>query len=72
MMECAICGRRSERRYCHLHDKAYENLVKGFEVWKSAMDIGWSDYLKRVAENQNTGRWVAEVCKDLLSREERL
>jgi len=69
MMGCVVCGRKSEGRYCQLHSEAYGNLVQGFEKWKPAMGIGWLDYLKRVAENQNTGKWVVEVCKDLLTRQ---
>jgi len=71
MTDCIICGRKSEGRYCQLHKRAHANLVKGFETWSRAMDIEWRDYLKRVAEHQNTGKWVVEVCKDLLDQEGR-
>jgi hypothetical protein len=66
VMNCVICGRQTDERYCPLHDRAHMNLVQGYEVWKQALGVNWLEYLKRVAANQNTGKWVVEVCQDLL------
>ncbi len=71
-MTCVICGRKTDDRYCHLHQRAYVALVKGFEAWKRALGISWRDYLKKVAMNPYTGKWAVEVCTDLLTCEERL
>ena len=67
-MRCVICGRQTDERYCHLHDRARKNLVQGYEVWKHALDIDWLDYLKRVAGNQSTGKWAVDVCQDILTQ----
>ena len=66
-MNCVICGRQTDERYCRIHDDAHKNLVLGYEAWKRAMDISWLKYLKRISGNQRTGKWVVEVCKDLLT-----
>lgn len=66
-MNCVVCGRQTDERYCRFHERAHKNLVQGYEVWKHALDINWLMYLKRVAENQSTGKWAVEVCHDLLT-----
>ena len=66
-MNCVVCGRQTDERYCRFHERAHKNLVQGYEVWKHALDINWLKYLKRVAGNQSTGKWVVEVCQDLLT-----
>jgi hypothetical protein len=65
---CVICGRPTDERYCRLHAGAYQNLIQGFEVWTRALDVDWREYLQRVAANQRTGRWVVDVCQDLLAQ----
>ena len=71
-MTCVICGRKADDQYCPLHQRAYMNLIKGFEAWQHALGINWRDYLQKIAVNQYTGKWAVEVCTDLLTREERL
>jgi len=59
-----------QSKYCELHQKAYENIQKKFEVWKKASNIEWQDYLKEVATNPFTGSWAREVAESLLSEKE--
>ena len=72
-MKCKVCSREAQTqplsKYCELHDKAYENLQKKFEVWKNASNIEWRNYLREVARNPLTGIWAREVAENLLSEE---
>ncbi|MDQ1278964.1 MAG: hypothetical protein QG670_224 [Thermoproteota archaeon] len=67
---CPICDRKAEGEYCNLHETAYKNIVQMFEKWQSSKGIDWKEYLGRIEVNPNSGSWVLEVCKYLLSREE--
>lgn len=66
-MQCPVCGRRAEEEYCPIHKVAHENILRSYEEWKRAMDIGWEEYLKMLMENPNTGLWALEVCRHLTS-----
>ncbi|MEM4587097.1 MAG: hypothetical protein QXP17_00450 [Candidatus Jordarchaeales archaeon] len=55
--------------YCEKHQLAYENLKKQYPHWKKAFQISWQEYLRRVAENENTGQWAKEVADDLIRRQ---
>ncbi|MFQ6075715.1 MAG: hypothetical protein ACE5Z5_06240 [Candidatus Bathyarchaeia archaeon] len=67
-MRCAVCGRRAEEEYCSIHKGAYKNVLRSYEEWKRAMDVGWEEYLKMLTENPNTGLWALEVCQHLTSK----
>lgn len=66
ILKCKICDKEAVDAYCELHEKAYKNLMKKYEVWKKALDISWKDYLKEVAKNTHTGSWVKEVAEQLM------
>jgi len=70
MLKCKICEREAANEYCELHEKARENVVQRFEIWKEAMDISWREYLNEVAENPYTGSWAKEVATHLSRKEE--
>jgi hypothetical protein len=55
-----------------LHKRAYENLLQKFEEWKRAMNISWEEYLKEIARNPYTGRWVVEVVEALIRNQGKL
>jgi hypothetical protein len=63
---CEICGNSSGEPYCGRHQIACDNLVEGYEKWRSAVDISWKTYLKEVYKNKLTGQWVKEVIQRLL------
>lgn len=66
-MKCKICSREAITDYCELHEKAYENIVQKYSVWKRALEISWKEYLNEVLENPNTGMWAKEVAKYVLN-----
>lgn len=70
MESCICCEREREDNsdFCSLHGIAYENLLKGFRAWKSAIpSIDVPTYLSKVLEEEDTGSWSVEVAKLLLS-----
>ena len=46
---------------------AYKNLLRVYDQWREAMDISWERYLHEIFKNPNTGIWVKEVAKKLIS-----
>ena len=70
-MKCKICEREAANEYCELHNKAHENVVERYGIWKEAMDISWKEYLNEIAENPYTGSWAKEVARHLSRKEER-
>jgi hypothetical protein len=69
-LKCKICEREAVNEYCELHEKAREEVVQRYEIWKEAMGISWKEYLNEVAENPYTGSWAKEVAKHLQGRGE--
>lgn len=66
-MKCVVCDREAcENRYCELHMKAYESVVKKYDLWKKALEISWKEYLSEVAKNPLTGEWAREVAEYLI------
>jgi len=66
-MPCEICGRKSEGSFCELHKAAYDNLLKGYEAWKTSMKVSWTEYLTQIKNNEYSGLWVKEVAQHLLA-----
>jgi hypothetical protein len=60
-MTCKICNREAVGEYCELHERAHRNIVKKYEVWRTASNLSWEEYLNEVAKNPYTGSWVKEV-----------
>jgi hypothetical protein len=54
-----------------LHIKAYETIVKKYDVWKKALELSWKEYLSEIATNPLTGEWAKEVAVHLIKSEER-
>ena len=70
-MKCKVCKRETESKYCELHEKAYRNIVKEYDVWKKASDVSWKEYLSEVAKNSYTGLWAKEVTEYLMKSGEK-
>jgi hypothetical protein len=69
-LNCKICHRKPVKDgFCPLHLKAYENIVKNYEVWKKAAELSWKEYLSEVEKNSLTGEWAKEVAKYLINNE---
>ncbi len=65
-MKCSVCDRESvQEGFCELHKKAYENVLKKYDLWKKALEISWKEYLSEVAKNPLTGEWAREVAEYL-------
>ncbi|MEM3783558.1 MAG: hypothetical protein QXY88_00800 [Candidatus Bathyarchaeia archaeon] len=66
-MKCKVCSREAvENDYCELHSRAYQSIMKKYEVWKRALEISWKEYLSEIAKNPFTGEWAKEVAEHLL------
>jgi len=67
-MKCKICNSREagENGYCELHSKAYEQIVKKYDLWRKALEISWKEYLSEIVKNQLTGEWAKEVAEYLI------
>ena len=66
-MKCAVCSREAgEKSYCELHVKAYESIVKKYELWRKALEISWKGYLSEIVKNPLTGEWAKEVAEYLI------
>jgi len=66
-LKCVACNREAgETVYCELHMKAYESIVKKYDLWKKALEISWKEYLSEVVKNPLTGEWAREVAEHLI------
>ena len=71
-MKCVICSRETGRKsYCELHAKAYESIVKKYNLWKKALEISWKEYLSEIVKNSLTGEWAMEVAEYLIKSGEK-
>jgi len=69
-LKCKTCHREAgERDFCLLHMKAYENIVKKYDLWRKALKISWKEYLSKIEQNSLTGEWAREVVNYLVSNE---
>jgi hypothetical protein len=51
--------------------KAYESIIRKYELWKRALGISWKEYLSEVVENPLTGEWAKEVVEHLIKSGEK-
>ncbi len=73
MTNCGICGRdTSEDELCRYHHEASNNLSAAYEGWKEATGINWEDYLVRISQIEETGRWVLDVIEYIMSQDDPL
>ena len=69
-MRCKLCSRDAVKNgFCDLHSMAYDNVVRGYEAWKKALEISWKDYLREIVKNPLTGMWAKEVAEHLMKIE---
>jgi len=66
-LKCKVCEREAETEYCELHEKAYRNILREYDVWKKASDVSWKQYLSELVKNPYTGVWAKEVAESLIS-----
>ena len=70
-MKCKVCEREAENEYCELHEKAYSNILREYDVWKKASDVLWKQYLSELVKNPYTGVWAREMAEHLMKSEEK-
>ena len=70
-MKCKVCESEAENEYCELHEKAYRNVLREYDVWKKASDVSWKQYLSELVKNTYTGVWAREVAEHLMKSEEK-
>jgi hypothetical protein len=72
-LKCAVCERKSgSSKWCTSHARAYENIVRGYDQWKKALQISWKEYLSQIANNPLTGEWAREVAKQMIKSGEQI
>ena len=66
---CVLCGRESvDGKLCKFHAEALEALRRGYAEWRRRLGgITWREYLEAVASLGETGLWVKDVARYLLS-----
>ncbi|MHA1301513.1 MAG: hypothetical protein ACTSO9_18985 [Candidatus Helarchaeota archaeon] len=64
MPECKICQRVIDSGdLCEYHELAKKNIENTYDYWNKAYGgITFNEYLKRISEHKNSGRWVQEVA----------
>ena len=64
MTKCEICGRDViDGDLCRYHIDALNNLRTVYDGWKNAANVSWKEYLVRLEQIEETGRWVVEVIE---------
>jgi hypothetical protein len=63
MTKCGICGRDSDDDLCRYHLEALNNLRVVYDAWKKASEVSWEEYLERLEQIEETGRWVVDVIE---------
>jgi len=73
MTNCGICGRgTSDNELCRYHLEASNNLRVAYEGWKEATGINWEEYIVKIAQIEETGRWVIDVIEYITSQDDPL
>ena len=69
MARCSLCYREGvEGGYCGYHRDAHANLVAVYGAWKKSTELCWKGFLEEVIQAKETGEWVRDVARDLLSK----
>ena len=71
MTDCPICGRDKQEKFCSYHQAAFENMKKMYAEWETAAGLSWDNYLDKISNLEDTGRWIREVI-DFITQEDGL
>ena len=63
MTECPICGRDRQEKFCSYHQTAFDNMKEMHTKWETAAGFSWEDYLDKIGQLEDTGRWIREVIE---------
>lgn len=69
MTFCSICGRSSsnESDFCRYHQEALDSLQSSYERWRKASAVSWEEYIEKLCQIDETGRWVLDVAEQIRS-----
>lgn len=67
MTYCTICGRIAlkESTICRYHKEALDNLQSSYKHWQEASGVSWEEYIEKLCQIEETGRWVFEVAEQI-------
>ncbi len=66
-MNCVICGfHANDNKLCFKHAAAAKSLVENYNLWKSAFNISFEEYLHNILKNKDTGVWAADVARYII------
>jgi len=74
-MECPICSGeiQDNLKLCPDHRLALKNMVRAYNEWDKAYGgISKQDYLERILNRKETGKFALEVAKFLLDDSDNL
>jgi hypothetical protein len=67
-VKCRLCERQTVEGLCKYHSEAKARVESAYGSWNEAYgSMSWTDYLKAIVKNAETGVWAAEVSKMMLS-----
>jgi hypothetical protein len=69
---CTICGRvaLNESDFCRYHQEALDSLQSSYERWRTASEASWEEYIKKLCQIEETGRWVLDVAEQIKSEDD--
>lgn len=75
--QCIVCRKDvaddAKRPLCRFHMEAYNNIIENYDKWRSAYgNLTPEEFLKRLKDNEYTGKWIKEVVLTLLSQRDLL
>ena len=64
-MFCKICGRTvvKEGVLCQYHQSALDSLHASYKDWEKASGASWEEYIEKLCQLEETGRWVVDVAE---------
>ena len=70
MTGCPICGRNLQEKFCVYHQTAFRNMKEMYSEWETAADLSWEEYLDRISDLEDTGRWIREVIEFITQQDD--
>ena len=69
MTFCKVCGRTALKKgvLCQYHQSALDNLHASYENWRKASEMSWDEYIEKLCQLEETGRWVFDVAEMIRS-----
>ncbi|MHA2118665.1 MAG: hypothetical protein ACW98J_07075 [Candidatus Thorarchaeota archaeon] len=55
----------SDDELCRYHQEAFSNLKTAYEGWKKATGMNWEEYIGKIVQIEETGRWVVDVIEHI-------